>query len=161
MSAAKSLGSHQLNSFVAFLEEKFHTSSETSVVKAWGQHSVWNPWGYLCWILHSRWGQVWQGGQESAQSTHTTYWTEMGTRMEGVQVCYSQVHEEIRAQPSMLKTSIGTRPSGRSHQPKARWGLSWWMGKATGQTGQASKGSSEEIQRRLCCCCCCLCWGLC
>ena len=31
MSAAKSLGSHQLNSFVAFLEEKLHTSSETSV----------------------------------------------------------------------------------------------------------------------------------
>ena len=32
MSAAESLGSHQLNSFAAFLEEKLHTSSETSVV---------------------------------------------------------------------------------------------------------------------------------
>ena len=31
MSAAESLGSHQLNSFAAFLEEKLHTSSETSV----------------------------------------------------------------------------------------------------------------------------------
>ena len=28
--------------------------------------------------------------------------------MEGVQICYSQVYEEIHAQPSMLKTSIGT-----------------------------------------------------
>ena len=32
MSTAESLGSHQLNSFAAFLEEKLHTSSETSVV---------------------------------------------------------------------------------------------------------------------------------
>ena len=32
MSAAESLGSHQLNSFAAFLEEKLHTSSETLVV---------------------------------------------------------------------------------------------------------------------------------
>ena len=32
MSAAESLGSHQLNSFVAFLKEKLHTSSETSNV---------------------------------------------------------------------------------------------------------------------------------
>ena len=32
MSAAESQGSHQLNSFAAFLEEKLHTSSETSVV---------------------------------------------------------------------------------------------------------------------------------
>ena len=32
MSADESLGSHQLNSFAAFLEEKLHTSSETSVV---------------------------------------------------------------------------------------------------------------------------------
>ena len=32
MSAAESLGSHQLNSFAAFLKEKLHTSSETSVV---------------------------------------------------------------------------------------------------------------------------------
>ena len=32
MSAAESLGSHQLNSFAVFLEEKLHTSSETSVV---------------------------------------------------------------------------------------------------------------------------------
>nr|BDI54743.1 predicted protein [Triticum aestivum] len=32
MSAAESLGSHQLNSFAAFLEERLHTSSETSVV---------------------------------------------------------------------------------------------------------------------------------
>ena len=32
MSAAESLGSHQLNSFVAFLEEKLHTSLETLVV---------------------------------------------------------------------------------------------------------------------------------
>ena len=32
MSAAESLGSHKLNSFAAFLEEKLHTSSETSVV---------------------------------------------------------------------------------------------------------------------------------
>ena len=32
MSAAESLGSHQLNSFAAFLEEKLHTSSENSVV---------------------------------------------------------------------------------------------------------------------------------
>ena len=32
MSAGESLGSHQLNSFAAFLEEKLHTSSETSVV---------------------------------------------------------------------------------------------------------------------------------
>ena len=33
MSTAESLGSHQLNSFAAFLEEKLHTSSETSVVQ--------------------------------------------------------------------------------------------------------------------------------
>ena len=33
MSAAESLGSHQLNSFAAFLEEKLHTSSECSVVQ--------------------------------------------------------------------------------------------------------------------------------
>ena len=33
MSAAESLGSHQLNSFAAFLEEKLHTSSENSVVQ--------------------------------------------------------------------------------------------------------------------------------
>ena len=32
MSAAESLGSLQLNSFAAFLKEKLHTSSETSVV---------------------------------------------------------------------------------------------------------------------------------
>ena len=32
MSIAESLGSHQLNSFAAFLEEKLQTSSETSVV---------------------------------------------------------------------------------------------------------------------------------
>src|SRR3954466_14226776 len=32
MSAAESLGSHQLNSFAAFLEEKLHTSSENSIV---------------------------------------------------------------------------------------------------------------------------------
>ena len=32
MSAVESLGSHQLNSFAAFLKEKLHTSSETSVV---------------------------------------------------------------------------------------------------------------------------------
>ena len=32
MCAAESLGSHQLNSFAAFLEEKLHTSSETSIV---------------------------------------------------------------------------------------------------------------------------------
>ena len=31
MSAAESLGSHQLNSFAAFLEEKLHTSSENSI----------------------------------------------------------------------------------------------------------------------------------
>ena len=33
MSAAESLGSHQLNSFAAFLEENLHTSSETSKVQ--------------------------------------------------------------------------------------------------------------------------------
>ena len=33
MSAAESLGSHQLNSFAAFLEEKLHTSSENSIVQ--------------------------------------------------------------------------------------------------------------------------------
>ena len=33
MSAAESLGSHQLNSFAVFLEEKLHTSSENSVVQ--------------------------------------------------------------------------------------------------------------------------------
>ena len=33
MSAAESLGSHQLNSFAAFLEEKVHTSSESSIVQ--------------------------------------------------------------------------------------------------------------------------------
>ena len=33
MSAAESLGSHQLNSFVAFLEENLHTSSENSIVQ--------------------------------------------------------------------------------------------------------------------------------
>ena len=32
MFAVESLGSHQLNSFAAFLEEKLHTSSKTSVV---------------------------------------------------------------------------------------------------------------------------------
>ena len=31
MSTAESLGSHQLNSFAAFLEEKLHTSSENSI----------------------------------------------------------------------------------------------------------------------------------
>ena len=33
MSAAESLGSHQLNSFAAFLEEKMHTSSENLIVQ--------------------------------------------------------------------------------------------------------------------------------
>ena len=33
MSAAESLGSHQLNSFTVFLEEKLHTSSENSIVQ--------------------------------------------------------------------------------------------------------------------------------
>ena len=33
MSAAESLGSHQLNSFAAFLEVKLHTSSENSIVQ--------------------------------------------------------------------------------------------------------------------------------
>ena len=33
MSAAESLGSHQLNSFAVFLEEKLHTSSENSIVR--------------------------------------------------------------------------------------------------------------------------------
>ena len=33
MSAAESLGSHQLNSFAAFLEEKLHTSLENSIVQ--------------------------------------------------------------------------------------------------------------------------------
>ena len=33
MSAAESLGSHQLNSFAAFLKEKLHTSSENSIVQ--------------------------------------------------------------------------------------------------------------------------------
>ena len=33
MSAAESLGSHELNSFAAFLEEKLHTSSESSIVQ--------------------------------------------------------------------------------------------------------------------------------
>ena len=33
MSAAESLGSHQLNSFAVFLEEKLHTSSENSIVQ--------------------------------------------------------------------------------------------------------------------------------
>ena len=32
-SATESLGSHQLNSFAAFLEEKLHTSSENSIVQ--------------------------------------------------------------------------------------------------------------------------------
>ena len=31
ISAAESLGSHQLNSFAAFLEDKLHTSSENSI----------------------------------------------------------------------------------------------------------------------------------
>ena len=33
MSAAESLGSHQLNSFAAFLEEKLHAYSENSIVQ--------------------------------------------------------------------------------------------------------------------------------
>jgi len=33
MSAAESLGSHQLKSFAALLEEKLHTSSENSIVQ--------------------------------------------------------------------------------------------------------------------------------
>jgi len=33
MSASESLGSHQLNSFAAFLEEKLHTSSENLIVQ--------------------------------------------------------------------------------------------------------------------------------
>ena len=33
MSAAESLGSHQLNSFLAFLEDRLHTSSENSIVQ--------------------------------------------------------------------------------------------------------------------------------
>ena len=33
MTAAESLGSHQLNSFAAFLEENLHTSSENSIVQ--------------------------------------------------------------------------------------------------------------------------------
>ena len=33
---------------------------------------------------------------------------EMGKRMEGVQICYPKVHEEIRTQSSMPKSSIGT-----------------------------------------------------
>ena len=33
VSAAESLGSHQLNSFAVFLEEKLHTSSDNSIVQ--------------------------------------------------------------------------------------------------------------------------------
>ena len=33
MTDAESLGSHQLNSFAAFLKDKLHTSSETSIVQ--------------------------------------------------------------------------------------------------------------------------------
>ena len=33
MSADESLGSHQLNSFAAFFEEKLHTSSENSIIQ--------------------------------------------------------------------------------------------------------------------------------
>ena len=33
MAAAESLGSHQLNSFAAFLEDKLHTSLENSIVQ--------------------------------------------------------------------------------------------------------------------------------
>ena len=33
MSATESLGSHQLNSFVAFLEDRLHTSSKNSIVQ--------------------------------------------------------------------------------------------------------------------------------
>ena len=33
MSVVESLGSHQLNSFVAFLEDRLHTSSENSIVQ--------------------------------------------------------------------------------------------------------------------------------
>ena len=33
MSVAESLGSHQLNSFAVFLEEKLHTSLENSIVQ--------------------------------------------------------------------------------------------------------------------------------
>ena len=33
MFAAESLGSHQVNSFAVFLEDKLHTSLETSIVQ--------------------------------------------------------------------------------------------------------------------------------
>ena len=110
MSAAESLGSHQLNSFPAFLEEKLHTSSENSIVQI----------PQLKKMDDGKKPQ--KGGKRPEVNTafeipddiyagYCTSTEEMGKRMEGVQICHSIVHEEIHSSPSLPKTSIGTWPN--------------------------------------------------
>jgi hypothetical protein len=133
MSAAESLGSHQLNSFAAFLEEKLHTSSENSIVQIphlkkmangkkpqkGGKRPEVNTafeipddiYKDYCTPDETKFGKE----TKTAQGAHPEDREEMGKRVEGVQVCYSQVHEEIHTQSSMPKTSIGTWPRSRSH----------------------------------------------
>ena len=122
MSAAESLGSHQLNSFAVFLEDKLHTSSENSIVQnpqlkkmADGKKpqkggkklevntAFENPWSHLCRVLHSWWGNSQERNEEGAHGAHSEDWTKMGTRMDGIQICYSKVHEEINSMRARCK----------------------------------------------------------
>ena len=122
MSAAESLGSHQLNSFAALLEEKLHTSSETLVVhipqlkkmadgkkpQKDGKRPKVNTTFEIPDDIYAGYCTPPEEEKKSVQGVHSEDREEMGQRVEGVQVCYSQIHEEIRAQSSMPKTSTGT-----------------------------------------------------
>ena len=116
MSAAESLGSHQLNAFAAFLEEKLHTSSENSVVhipqlkkmadgkkpQKGGKRPEVNTafeipddiYKDYCTPDEAKHGKE---EKKSAQGAHTKDRKEMGMGMEGISICYTQVHEEIRS----------------------------------------------------------------
>ena len=101
MSAAKSLGSHQLNSFAAFLEEKLHTCSENSIVQI----------PHLKNMADGKKPQ--KGGKKPEVMTafeipddiyagyctpdEATHGKETKNEREGVSICDSETHEEIHS----------------------------------------------------------------
>ena len=127
MSAAESLGSHQLNSFAAFLEEKLHTSSENSIVQIpqlkkiadgkrpqkGGKKLEVNTAFEIpddIYVGYCTPDEATRGKETKNEHKVSIQWIERGTGMEGIQICYSKVYGEIRSQPSLLKTSTGTLP---------------------------------------------------
>ena len=138
MSATESLGSHQLNSFTTFLEEKLHTSSETSVVhiphlkkmgdkrpqKGGKRPKVNTMFEILedickdyCTPDEAKSGKEDKNQRKVRIQRIERRWAREWREYRYVSPKYMK---EIRTQPSMPKTSIGTRPVGRSHQPQAR-----------------------------------------